>query len=105
MRIMDLGVWRGGPRQCEHCQRSKLVIMQFHRDDSVWLVTFLDWTSKLPLGKQWQLDGADAVEGLVKRSRTDLRGAACAMFKHALAAGVGEVQIEVSGEQYARIRG
>jgi hypothetical protein len=48
MRMMDLGFWRGGARQCEHFQKAKIVIMQSRRDDSVWLVTFVDRTAGCP---------------------------------------------------------
>ncbi|WP_263377677.1 hypothetical protein [Granulicella paludicola] len=60
--------------------------------------------SKLPIGKQWQMDSPEAVEGLVSRSRTALGAGPGVMFKRALAEGAGEVRIEITGEQYARIR-
>jgi hypothetical protein len=44
------------------------------------------------------------VKGLVKRSRTTLEAASGVLFKCALAEGMGEVKIEITGEQYARIK-
>ena len=66
------------------------------------LVTFLDERSRLPVGKQWQMNYAEVVEGLVKRSRTALGAAPGVLFKRGRSEGAGEVRIEVSGEQYAR---
>jgi hypothetical protein len=49
------------------------------------------------------MESAEAVEGLVKRSRTSLGAGPGVMFKRALDEGGGEVTLEITGEQYARI--
>ena len=81
------------------------VLLTWKRESDDWLVNFLDVRSRLPLGRQRVVKAPTTIKGLVDRSLTRANGGPREkIFKHALEVGHGEIEIEVTSEQFGAIR-
>jgi hypothetical protein len=58
----------------------------------------------MPVGRQRRITTADAIRGLVGRTRTPLGGPRKLMFDKALESGNGELLLEVTGEQFIKLK-
>ncbi len=103
-RLIDVQTWHGGPRYCDHCVNARTVVMRFRFVHCAWLVDFLDPSSKLPVGRQWQWEDPDTIRGIVQRSKTRLHGPRAQTFENQLRAGQGELILEVTGEQFVKLK-
>ena len=81
------------------------IVIKWKRDETVLLVNFLDPRSRLPISYQRVWHDTQHIVGLVERSLTDLgHGPKLYLFRKALADGHGEIEIEVTDEQYKRLK-
>jgi hypothetical protein len=78
--------------------------LRFRYDQGVWCCDFLDPDSKLPVGRQRRLQTADAIRTMVNRTHTPLGGPRKATFDNALENGMGELVLEVTGEQFIKLK-
>jgi hypothetical protein len=80
------------------------VVLTWTSDGPNLLLNFLDPKTRLPLTRQRVVQDPKAVVGLVQRSLTDIgHGPKEFLFRKALEAGRGELEIEISGAQFARL--
>lgn len=103
----------GGNRRAEEREerlRAKLgtlhrIVIKWHRDDGSYFVDFLEPRSRLPLTRQRVYPSSDIIAGLVGRSAIALgHGPRRITFYKGLEAGFGEIEVEITGEQYAKLR-
>ena len=82
------------------------VVLSWRTDGPDLLLNVLDPKTRLPLTSQRVLRDPETIAGMVDRSirplRADPREIA---FRRALAAGWGEIEVEISGVQFALMRG
>jgi hypothetical protein len=85
--------------------RTHTVVLTWKRVGSALLVDFLDPRSRLPLTRQRIYRDPATIMGLVDRSATPVgSGPRATLFHKALEIGRGEIELEVSREQYERLR-
>jgi hypothetical protein len=101
---IDLGMWPGGERRCDKCAGIRKVYMTyFHRDG--WSVQFLEPDLKTPVGRIRQLGSLDKVKELIARTPTRLDLAADQAIEHAITVGRGGMYLDLTAEQYQKLRG
>jgi len=94
----------------ERLLRSKLrithdIIITWRTDDGYLLVNFLHAETRLPLTHQRIYKNPDTIVSLVDRSLNPLRaGPRAVMLANALRSGKGQIQIQISGEQYVKLQ-
>lgn len=84
---------------------SHAIVITWRTDEHVLLVNFLDPRSRLPLTRQRVFHSKETLHGLVERSMTPLGGPRKVFFEKSLLVGRGEIEVEVSGEQYVKLKG
>ena len=104
LRMLDSSPFRRGPQTCDECLNAKSVLMQFSYVDSGWVVDFTDPQTKKPIGRQLRLDKAETIRTLVNRSRTHLGAAPAVIVEKSLHDGRGELLLELTAEQFLRLR-
>lgn len=81
------------------------IVIKWRRDDENYLVDFLDPRSRLPLSHQRRYRSSDTIAALVGRSATALgHGPRRIVFYRGLEDGHGEIEVEISAEQYAKLK-
>jgi hypothetical protein len=81
------------------------IVIKWKTDGPNWLVNFLDPRSRLPLTRQRVYSSPEPIQGLVARSLTILGGPKKTIFEQNLLSGRGEIEVEISGEQYVKLKG
>lgn len=94
----------------ERLLRTKLrstysIVITWRTDCDHLLVNFLDPRTRLPLTHQRVFHSPETISELVEKSLTPMRsGPRAILFSQALKAGKGEIDIEISGEQYEKLK-
>lgn len=102
--LIALGDWTCGERYCDRCGRSKEVWIRFKYEHTFWEVEFLDPKNWMTVGRKRRFNHADTIRDLVSRTPTRMNLAARQAFDFALQSGQGQVKIELTGEQYAKLK-
>ena len=104
VRTMDMGFWKGGPRLCDRCLSSRQVLLRFRYDQCFWYCDFLDPKSKIPVGRQRRFETADTIRSMVAKTHTALGGTKKVMFERSLSIGAGELLLDITGEQFIKLK-
>jgi len=102
--LIPLGKWAGGRRYCERCGRSKFVWLRFKYIRTVWEVEFLDAQTWLTVGRKRQFESADTIRELVGRTPTRPDLATRQAFEFALQQGEGQIKLELTAEQFWKLK-
>lgn len=102
--LIPLDGWPGGRRYCHICGRPKSVWLRFKYIYTVWEVEFLDDKNWMTVGRKRRFDHADSIRDMVARTPTRLDLAARQALDSALQNGEGGIKLELTGEQYAKLR-
>jgi len=102
--LIELGKWQGGERLCDRCARPQKVWLRFKYEHTYWYVEFLDPKHWNTVGRKRRFDHADTIRELVARTPTRLNMEAQQAFDFALQRGEGQIELELTGEQYIKLR-
>jgi hypothetical protein len=101
---MDPWNWPGGERYCDRCEGPRKVYMGFFTRRG-WSCTFLEPDLKTPIGPIRKFGSEDKLRELIARTPTKLTLADRQAFDHAIANGRGGIYLELTAEQYRKLRG
>jgi len=99
--LIPLDDWPGGER---YCARPQQVWLRFKYTHTFWDVEFLAPKNWVTVGRKRRFDHADSIRDMVARTPTRLNLAAQQAFDFALQRGEGQIELELTGEQYAKLR-
>ena len=100
---IDLGNWPGGERRCDRCTGTHKVYMTYMLRDG-WSVQFLESDLKTPVGRIRELGSVDKVRELIARTPTRLDLAAKQAIEHAIARGRGGMYLQLTEDQYQKLK-
>lgn len=81
------------------------LILTWRTNDQDLLVNFLDVRSRLPICRQRVFHSKQTIIDLVNRTLTPVKGGPkLFLFTKALHEGNGEIQIEITGEQFMKLK-
>jgi len=75
----------------------------FHNDG--WVVQFMEPDLKTPVGQIRTFGDVDKVRQLIDRTPTSMNLEARNMLEHAISIGRGGMYLELTGEQYRKLKG
>jgi hypothetical protein len=102
-RLLDRTPQLAGERVCDQCAGSRRVYMTFFESHG-WIVQFLEPDLKTPIGRIRKFNHADRVTELIGRTPTSMNLEARNMLEHALAGGRGGMYLDLTGEQYRKLK-
>lgn len=102
-RLLDSTPRSTGERVCDQCTGNRRVYMTFFERHG-WIVQFLESDLKTPVGRIRKFSHADRVTELIGRTPTAMNLEARNMLEHALSGGRGGMYLDVTGEQYRKLK-
>lgn len=102
--LIALGRWQGGERLCDRCARPQKVWLRFKYEHTYWYVEFLEPKHWMTVGRKRRFESADPIRDMVARTSTRMDLAARQAFDIALQSGQGQIELELTGEQFIKLR-
>jgi hypothetical protein len=103
-RLLDVLIWHGGPRSCDHCAQLQPVTLRFKFERSVWWVQFLNPKSYLPLAPPLRFQEPTKIRELVGRTPTRWTLGERQAFEYGLVTGDGRCDIQLTMKQLKALR-
>jgi hypothetical protein len=104
-RSIDAGAWPGEERLCNRCGGVHKVYMGFFvRGGGEWVCTFLEPDLRTPIGRIRCFGSEEKLRELIARTQTTFTLEDRQALDHATALGRGGVYLQLSGEQYEKLR-
>jgi hypothetical protein len=97
-------MWPGGERRCDRCAGTHRVYLTFFRRGDGWVCSFVEAELKTPVGRIRQFGSADKLRQLIARTPTRFDLAGKQALEHALERQRGGVYLELTREQYRRLK-
>jgi hypothetical protein len=102
--LIELGKWQGGERLCNRCAQPQKVWLRFKYEHTYWYVEFLEPKHRMTIGRKRRFDHADTIREMVARTTTRLNLTAQQAFDFALQRGEGQIELELTGEQFIKLK-
>lgn len=102
--LIELGKWQGGERLCERCGRPQKVWLRFKYIHTVWEVEFLEPKHWMTIGRRRRFESADPIRDMVARTSAQKTQASREAFGLALQKGEGQIELELTGEQFIKLK-
>lgn len=101
---IDLGNWQGDERRCDRCGGIRRVYVTFFLSGGGWVCSFTETDLKTPTGRSRTFGSEDKLRELIVRTPTRFDLAGKQALEHAFAGGRGGLYLELTGEQYRKLR-
>lgn len=103
-RLLDSLPWHGGERYCEKCAPRRRVYMKFLRTNGKWRVSFLEPNLTTSLPRQFTFADDHKIIEMAERGGAKLQLEDRQALEHGLLAGQGAAWLNLTPEQYAKLR-
>lgn len=101
---IDLGNWPSGERRCDRCGGTHRVYLTFFERGDGWVCSFVETDLKTPIGRIRQFGSADKLLDLIGRTPTRFDLAGKQALEHALAQGRGGLFLQLTEDQYQKLK-